>query len=140
MVKERKPWKLDTLITSAIRKLWSRSPLKAEALSLALTNPEAKKYDHLYRCNKCGGSFPIVKVDVNHKKDGFTEETWDEFVTRIFCGITTVFWIDGVPLHSEHGGLLRDVVKEHLEVLCKECHASETKAQRAAARAKKKGK
>jgi hypothetical protein len=140
MAKERKPWKLNNLITSTIRKLWSRSPLKAEALQLALTNPEDKKYKHLYRCSMCGEAFPITQVEVDHIDDGLPVETWDQFISRMFCGVESVFWIGGVPLHSGHGGLLQDIVKENLRVLCKECHAERTKLQRAVARAKKKGK
>lgn len=144
MSKEKKPWKPDTLVTSAIRKIWSRSPLKAKALELALTNPEEKKYNHLYLCSCCGEVFPLQKVEVNHKTAGFTTETWDQFIDRMFCGVKDVFWIDTVALThtNEYTGIgdLTETVKRHLEVVCKDCHSKLTRDQRAAAKAAKKGK
>lgn len=140
-MKAKKKWTLNSLVTSALRKIWARSPFKAEALRLALVNPEDKKYNQVYHCSKCGNDFLLQQVEVNHKEDGYGLETWDEWLDRIFLGVQTVTWLDGVPLIN--GAMLpsmEELVKEHLEVVCKPCHTLIGKEQRAKAKAEKKSK
>jgi hypothetical protein len=81
-------------------------------------------------------------VEVNHRNDGFgKKETWDEFIARILCGVESITWIDTVAVvNGTMTPSLEALVKSNLQVLCKKCHADETKAQRAKAKPPKKGK
>jgi hypothetical protein len=124
--KQKKPWNLNSVITSLIRKAWKNSPMRLLALQKVLVNPEAKAYNRKYRCAACGESFLGQQVEVNHKADGFKAETWDQFIYRLFCGVEVVTYNSD----NEPEGDLSNIVGEHLQVLCKSCHALETKAQK----------
>ncbi|AXH72002.1 MAG: HNHc protein [Podoviridae sp. ctbj_2] len=61
-----------------------------------------------YKCAKCEKLFPAKSVEVNHKipvipLTGF--DSWTNVIERMFCE------------------------KEHLELLCKPCHKTITKAE-----------
>jgi 5-methylcytosine-specific restriction endonuclease McrA len=142
VAKPKKPWKPENLITSAIRKAWKNSPLRAEALRLACVNPEAKPYEKRYECVNCEDTFLGQQIEVNHKNDGFgKKETWDEFITRILCGVESITWIDTAAIvNGAMTPSLEEIVEANLQVLCKSCHSKVTKEQRAKAKPPKKGK
>lgn len=131
---DKKPWNLDAKITAAIRKLWKQSPMRAMALSLALIDPNVKSHLRKYRCARCEGEFHQAAVEVNHKSGAMYNETWDEFILRMFCGVSNVWYCDTLACIGGSLEGLEPVVKDHLEVLCKECHAEATKAQRKGAK------
>jgi 5-methylcytosine-specific restriction endonuclease McrA len=131
---DKKPWNLDAKITAAIRKLWKQSPMRLMALSFALINPEAKAHLRKYRCARCQGEFHQAAVEVNHKSGAVFNETWDEFIFRMFCGITNIWYCDTLACVGGTMNSPEPIVREHLEVLCKECHSEATKAQRKGAK------
>ena len=125
-------WNLKGKLTSAIRKIWRTSPLKQLALKLACSNPEAPVRERLYKCSCCNGEFLAQSVDINHKKDAERNEMLVTFVSRLFCGIDSVWYLeDGTPMtdYAGHEVKLEEVVKRHLNVMCLKCHKALTKQQ-----------
>jgi hypothetical protein len=97
-------------IRGAIRKLWLWSPMRREALKRAKWN--GTKF---YRCERC--FLATDKPEVNHRvavgktpgaRGAGPEVNWQTLIEKLFVGA------DG------------------LEILCRTCHAGETKAQREA--------
>lgn len=97
--------RFNSFIKSALRTASVRWPPRYETLADAFvdsrTNEKTGRKAKHYKCNKCGGVFPLKEVQVNHivpvvPVEGFT--TWDEVVSRMFCE------------------------KDGLEVLCIPCH------------------
>ena len=82
----------------------------------------------------------MAAVEVNHKSGAQYNETWDQFIERMFCGVTRVWWLDTVACIGNTSFGLKPVVEEHLEVLCKECHKARTKKEAKGARKPRKAK
>lgn len=93
-------------IRSALRRLWSWSPQRKEALK------RAKGSLGFYVCELC--RCPAKKPEVNHRvpvgptpgAKGSEGATWDGLISRLFCSA------------------------DELEVVCKSCHEAITARQR----------
>lgn len=100
--KSSKPFKVETAVRSALRRLWLWSPMRTAALQ------RARIKRGIYRCAKCKMATPKKSIAVDHVTpvtpvDGF--DTWDGFIERLFCP------------------------PSHLNVLCKPCHTTKTKLE-----------
>jgi 5-methylcytosine-specific restriction endonuclease McrA len=101
-------------IRSALRGAFRRWPPRYDVLRNAFTearlNPKTGRVAKHYRCAECGKDFPQKGVQVDHKhpvvdtKKGFVD--WNTFIERLL------------------------VEAKKLQVLCKGCHTSKTKAER----------
>ena len=112
MKKKYKP-KLNSQIRSALRRLWSWSDERKEALNTARITRG------VYVCAICKQAYMRKDVQVDHINECGTCDTgyYDEFIARLFCP------------------------PDQLRVLCKDCHDSvsaEQAANRAAKRKKNK--
>ena len=108
------------LIKGAIRRVFSRSDLRREALSNSHVkgyhDPERKRVTKWGKCTECQLMVPLYQMDIDHKipvvpiNSSLEEMTWDELVDRIWCDIN------------------------NLKAICKPCHklksALETKERR----------
>lgn len=103
-----------TFVVSALRAALRRWPpkykvLKAAAVERKINALTGKMAMH-YKCAACEEHFPATGVQVDHikpvvdPKKGFV--SWDVYIERIYCDA------------------------KGLQVLCKPCHASKTKAER----------
>lgn len=119
-VKER------NLIKGALRRVFSRSDLRKEALSKSIvhhidtTRPRVKKWS---RCPQCNQATPTYQMQVDHKLpiipvDSKLEDmNFDEVIDRIWC------------------------VSNNLVAICKPCHIIKTSSENKERRLnKKKGK
>lgn len=110
--KPRKAYDKFYPILSAIKRCFSRSPIRREALNKA-KHPTEKgpKGGVRYTCKECGVNFsqqasqvdhiePIVPVDMSAR-----DMSWDEIVDRIYCD------------------------PENFQVLCRACHTVKSKAE-----------
>ena len=99
-------------ILSAIKRTFSRSPYHREVLNLAkCPRKKGPRGGARYRCSKCKKDYGISDIQVDHidpvvpigtlSKD----MTWDELVSRIFCG------------------------PDNLQVLCSRCHKEKNKLE-----------
>ncbi len=90
------------LLICYIRRIFLYSPLRKEAKAKA----KVGKYE--YTCAKCKKNFEKVMVDhidpVVDPKVGFVD--WNTYIERMFCD------------------------SSNIQVLCRECHAKKTKAER----------
>lgn len=103
-----------SFITSALRGAFRRYPTKFEALAMAgvgsKPNKRTNRWAKHYKCRSCGGEFVGSDVNVDHvvpvvdTTEGFV--SWDVFIERLFCDV------------------------DNLQVLCEECHAIKSKAER----------
>lgn len=101
-------------VRSALRAAFRKWPPKFEVLKNAFVesriNPASGRMAKHYRCAKCGNSFPMKGVQVDHKKPvvdvkkGFAG--WDVYISRLYI---------------EASGL---------QVLCKGCHDVKSKSER----------
>ena len=110
--KKYKP-KLNSQIRSALRRLWSWSDERKEALN------NARITRGVYTCAICKQAYMRKDVQVDHIEECGTCDTghYDEFIARLFCP------------------------PEQLRILCTDCHTevtNEQKARRAEERKKKK--
>ena len=104
-------------VTSALRGASRRWPVKYKVLADAYvgkkTNPKTKREGKHYKCANCLGEYPSSMVQVDHKipiihpEVGFT--TWDDYINHLYCE------------------------RDNLQVLCKPCHDTKTKQERAEA-------
>lgn len=108
------------LIKGALRRVFSRSDLRREALASArvegYTDPERKRVTKWGKCTECKAMTPLYLLEIDHKipvvpiDSSLEEMTWDELVNRIWCDIN------------------------NLKAVCKSCHrvksALETKERR----------
>lgn len=101
-------------VRSALRAAFRKWPPKFEVLRNAYTerklNKKSGKMAKHYRCASCNKDFPLTEVQVDHIQPvvprNFT--TWDSFIERLY------------------------VEAKKLQVLCKPCHKTKTKVERAA--------
>jgi hypothetical protein len=99
-------------IRSAIRKVWMRFPSKLHFLqtrAILDTNPDTRT-KWLYRCEKCQGLFKQADVNVDHRK-----------------GENPCAKLEDVASYAQ---ALLGVGPEDLQLLCLECHANKTHAER----------
>jgi hypothetical protein len=125
-----KVWKSTPLLTSAIRKLWMRSPMRAEALRLACVNPSSPVKQRLYKCAICGKNEIIHNVHVDHIEANKTKETWDEFIARILLSVSSV---TGQSVIMMDGSIatLSYIVYDNLQVVDDGCHKQKSKIEAA---------
>lgn len=103
------------LIKGAIRRVFSRSELRLQALSLndiQHTDPLRPRVTKWTWCSDCGVIFPRYLAQVDHvspvvrTNERFEDLSWTEFIEeRIWCSI------------------------ENLRVLCEDCHNVKTTAE-----------
>jgi hypothetical protein len=99
-------------IRSAIRKVWMRFPSKLHFLqtrAILDTNPDTRT-KWLYRCEKCQGLFKQADVNVDHRK-----------------GENPCAKLEDVASYAQ---ALLGVGPGDLQLLCLECHANKTHAER----------
>lgn len=90
--------KIVSMIKNGLRRIFSRSPLKTEALG------KARIKRGLYKCAKCCKGFDRKSIQIDHinpvinPSTGFND--WNEYIERLFT--------------------------DNLQVLCLECHRRKT--------------
>lgn len=113
-----KPFNMNAVVRGAIRRTFSRAPIKQEVLrenrkefpKFNKDGSRSKKDAVCYLCNVCKEYRGSTKVTVDHilpvisVEDGFIN--WDTFVDRLYCG------------------------KDNLQVICDDCHQVKTNAER----------
>lgn len=113
---QKKPsWNQNAVIRGAIRRVFSRSPVKIDVLMkvrrevprILKDGSRGKKDCVQYQCNVCKNWIGSTKVEVDHvapvielNEKGFVD--WNLFVERLFCG------------------------PENLQVICDFCHDKKT--------------
>lgn len=114
MTKSKRVWVRDAAIYSALRRAHRNSPEYQETLKAAkeeyfILSKKGKKLRRVhFRCAKCGnkGSRKVVAVDHRESVVPVTGKTdLNTYADRLFCGI------------------------KGLDILCKECHDSKSKAE-----------
>lgn len=118
-MKKKPPFNQNAAIRGAIRRIFSRSPVKQEVLKAVRRespkynkNGERSKKDAVeYLCNNCKQYVGSTKVEVDHLQPvieinelGFVD--WNTFVDRLFCKA------------------------DQLQVLCDPCHDIKTAQER----------
>jgi 5-methylcytosine-specific restriction endonuclease McrA len=98
-------------IRSALRRAWSKYPVKYQALNAARrpSQLEDKRTKWEYQCNCCNEWFKSVDVQVDHIQSAGTLTEYEHlpaFVERLFCEV------------------------DNLQVLCKPCHKAKTAEER----------
>lgn len=112
------------LIKGAIRRVFSRSELRKQALELSridYTNPDRPRVTKWSRCTICKEPTPTYQIEIDHvvplvpldKK--LEEMSWDEVVDRAWCDIL------------------------NLKPVCKPCHKAKSKLENAERRRIAKG-
>ena len=99
-----------SFIRSALRRAWSKYPVKFQVLEKAKTIVKGKRHKYEYECSQCGGWFKQAEVEVDHIIPcGSLKEFEDlpRFVKTLFCE------------------------EDNLRVVCKPCHRIITVAERA---------
>lgn len=100
-----------TFIRSALRKAWSKYPVKYQVLQEARrpSQLDDKRTKWQYQCNNCKGWFKTKEVQVDHIESAGSLKDYDDlpsFVSRLFCE------------------------KDNLQVLCHSCHKVKTQEER----------
>jgi 5-methylcytosine-specific restriction endonuclease McrA len=117
-MKKRPPFNQNAAVRSAIRRVFSRSPVVREVMwrvrrevpKFNKDGSRAKKNAVQYCCNVCGVWTKSTAIAVDHVvpvidvQNGFVD--WNEFVTRLFCDAS------------------------NLQVICDTCHQIKTNAER----------
>lgn len=113
------------LIKGALRRVFSRSELRRQALSLARVNhsdPKRPRVKTWYRCPLCHGYFAQAEMNVDHVipvvplDKSLEEMSADDIVNRIWCD------------------------KENLMAICKPCHTRKSSVETKERRLRKKKK
>jgi len=127
-MKKPRPFNQNAAIRGAIRRIFSRSPVKIEVLKKV--RREVPRYNKdgsrgkrdavQYLCNVCKTYVGSTKCDVDHivpvievNEEGFVD--WNTFVERLFCG------------------------PKNLQVICDPCHDKKTHDERMKRQALKDG-
>lgn len=103
--------KFFAFLRSALRSAWSRYPVKWRVLAKAKRNYKGKNKNQKYEflCNSCKKYHKAKEVSVDHIEPAGTLRSYEDlpdFVRKLF------------------------VSEDELQVLCKECHAAKTAAER----------
>lgn len=98
-------------IRSALRRAWTRYPVRYQAMDAAKTpyKGKDKRTKWLYECASCHSLFKSTEVQVDHINPAGTLTKYSDlpgFVKRLFCEA------------------------DNLQVLCKSCHDVKTKEER----------
>lgn len=113
------------LIKSAIRRVFSRSDLRKQAVEENRVNysdpnrPRVKKWSI---CHQCDTFTPTYLIEIDHRdpiipiNSSLEEMSWDQLINRIWCD------------------------PDNLNTLCKKCHKEKSKTENKARRAYKKEK
>lgn len=114
--KKKKPFNLNTKITSAIRKIWRTCPVRLEAIKLARdpNKPKTCRGEYYLICAWCKDSVNEKLMSVDHKvpvvaADSSVDKDWNEVVKKTFY---------------PDGGV------DGLQILCSPCHDEKTKAEK----------
>lgn len=112
------------LIKGAIRRVFSRSELRRQALDKALvkdySDPSRKRVTRWGRCAECEKLEPLYKMQIDHiepvipQDSSLDQMTWDTLVDRIWCD------------------------ERNLQALCETCHKAKSKEENAERRRIKK--
>lgn len=97
-------------IRSALRKAFSRYPVKFDVLNKGRKAVTGKRHRWEYQCASCKKWFKSTEVQVDHKEPAGSLKSYEDlpgFVRRLFC--------------EEDG----------LQILCKPCHKIKTAEERA---------
>jgi len=111
-------WNQNSMIRGAIRRTFSRSPIKQEVLKESRKEfpkynkdgTRSKKNAVCYLCNVCKKYYGSTKISVDHTipvisiEEGFVN--WETFIDRLYCS------------------------KENLQCLCESCHKIKTNHER----------
>jgi 5-methylcytosine-specific restriction endonuclease McrA len=117
-MKKRPPFNQNAAVRSAIRRVFSRSPVVREVMwkvrrevpKYNKDGTRAKKNAVQYQCNVCSQWTKSSAIAVDHilpvvdVQNGFVD--WNEFVARLFCEAS------------------------NLQVICDDCHQKKTNAER----------
>ena len=104
--------RVKSFIVSVLRAGSRKWPPKYQTLNDACvgvkTNVSTGRLAKHFTCRRCKQDFPQKMVEVDHINPvvGKGFESWDKFISNLFCG------------------------KDNLQVLCKECHKRKTKSER----------
>lgn len=102
------------LIKGALRRVFSRSELRRQALSRNLidhTDAERPRVTRWAWCSDCGVIDAAYKMDIDHEipviavNERLEDLTWDEVVSRLWCDA------------------------QNLRAVCKDCHKTKTKKE-----------
>jgi 5-methylcytosine-specific restriction endonuclease McrA len=118
-MKKNKKWILNSLLSSAIRKLWKNCPLKKLALDLACVDMKQPVKQRMYVCNICKNTFRVFDVEIDHLAAAPLKENLDERIKRLFLNFSTI----------DESTPIEETVKEHLQCLCNNCHKIKTKEE-----------
>lgn len=123
-MKNPKSPKERNLLKGAIRRIFSRSELRRQALDKSLvkdySEPSRRRVTRWSKCPECKKMIPTYLMEVDHKEPvipkGKTleEMDWNEVVDRVWCN------------------------EKNLIAICKPCHKQKTKAEQAERRRIKK--
>lgn len=111
------------LLKGAIRRVFSRSELRKEAISLSMIDWEDEDRPRVSKwslCFECGAPTPTYLIQIDHIEPiieltkSLDDYTWAEIVDRVWCTI------------------------DNLNPVCKDCHKVKTKEENKARRAYKK--
>ena len=100
-------------IRTALRKAFSRYPVKYAVLNDAKRTVTGKRHKYEYKCCECKGWFKSTEVQVDHIIPCGSLKTFDDlprFVSTLFCE------------------------SDNLQVICKPCHKAKTAEERANAK------
>lgn len=112
------------LIKGALRRVFSRSELRREALQLSVifhTDPSRPRVKRWGRCVACTKPTALYQMEVDHIEPivplhlTLEQMSWDDLVSRLFCGSC------------------------NLQVLCKDCHHSKSLSENKQRRLLRKG-
>jgi 5-methylcytosine-specific restriction endonuclease McrA len=111
------------LLKGAVRRVFSRSDLRREALALSIVphiDPKRSRVKKWSRCAECGELSPTYLMDVDHKNPiipvdkAFKDMSLDDVVDNTWCEL------------------------KNLQILDEKCHNRKTKAENALRRKNKK--
>ena len=100
-------------ILSAIKRTFSRSPLRKSVLEEVLSKKKGPRGGKMYTCSACSTPFPTRKVQVDHIEPviplnkAALSMSWDEIISRLYCS------------------------SDNLQVLCESCHKKKSKQEMA---------
>lgn len=100
-----------SFIRSALRRAWSKYPVRYQVLNKARRELKEKKGNqkYEYQCNQCKSWFKQKEIEVDHIQACGSLKTYDDlprFVSTLFCE------------------------EDNLQVVCKPCHRDITKKER----------
>lgn len=96
------PWNLYQQARAALRTLWMKSPMRAQAIR------EARTTRGWYLCNHCGKEGKLKEMQVHHLEPvGMDKPDWNLYIDRLFCDSSKL-----VLLHKECHKQIHKEVKD----------------------------